>query len=174
MTKKEKKDVSAVSEAVLEWQSVGWRDYEEIAKKAQLDYVNLKADFDFLVRQTKAKEQTLEQDTLIKVIKKLLPFVEDLRKSLMQLNDEQKLDGLWKGVQMVYDKFILALWELGVFPINEVGVEVNSQVHEPISTMPTDDENLKNKVIQIFTQGFIYKKDGVEILILPSKVIVGS
>jgi molecular chaperone GrpE (heat shock protein) len=79
---------------------------EEIAKKAQIDYINLKADFDFLVRQTKMKEASLEQDILIKVVKKLLPFVEDLRKSLLHFTDEQKTEPLGKGVQMVYDKFL--------------------------------------------------------------------
>jgi molecular chaperone GrpE (heat shock protein) len=91
---------------------------DEIAKKAQIDYINLKADFDFLVRQTKKKEETLEQEILIKVVKKLLPFVEDLRKSLLHLTEEQKAEPLGKGVQMIYDKFLFALAELHIFPID--------------------------------------------------------
>ena len=67
---------------------------EEIAKKAQVDYIHLKADFDFLVRQTKMKEETAEQENLLKVVKKLLPFVEDLRKSLENLSLEQKEEPL--------------------------------------------------------------------------------
>ena len=67
---------------------------EEIAKKAQIDYINLKADFDFLVRQTKMKEEAAEQENLLKVVKKLLPFVEDLRKSLENLSSEQKEEPL--------------------------------------------------------------------------------
>ncbi|GHW02562.1 hypothetical protein AGMMS50249_3480 [candidate division SR1 bacterium] len=147
---------------------------EEITKKAQLDYINLKADFDFLMRQTKAKEQTLEQDTLIKVVKKLLPFVEDLRKSLFHLTDEQKADGLGKGVQMVYDKFLGALAELAIFPIDQINVDVDPQLHEPISMLPTEDKKLKGKIIQIFDQGFVFKKDGFQQVILPSKVVVGG
>jgi molecular chaperone GrpE len=147
---------------------------EEIAKKAQIDYINLKADFDFLVRQTKAKEETLEQDTLIKVVKKLLPFVEDLRKSLLHLTASQKADALGKGVQMVYDKFISALAELSIFPIDTLFVEPDAQFHEPISIQPTEDKKLKGKIMQIFEQGFYYKKGEERVVLLPSKVVIGG
>ena len=93
---------------------------EEIAKKAQIDYINLKADFDFLVRQTQMKEKTLEQDVLLKVVKKLLPFVEDLRKSLENLTPAQKEEPLGRGVTMVHSKFISALAELQIFPIESL------------------------------------------------------
>ena len=149
-------------------------EQEEITKKAQLDYINLKTDFDFLLRQTKLKEQTMEQETLIKVVKKLLPFVEDLRKSLLHLTEEQKADGLGKGVQMVYEKFLDTLAEFNIFPIDETGVEVDPQLHEPISLMPTTDKNLKGKVVQIFDQGFVLRKDGNQQVIFASKVIVGG
>ncbi|MDR3168388.1 MAG: nucleotide exchange factor GrpE [Candidatus Peribacteria bacterium] len=145
----------------------------EIAKKAQVDYINLKADFDFLVRQSQIKEETLEQDTLIKVVKKLLPFVEDLRKSLLHLNEVQKEEPLGKGVQMVYDKFLSALAELSVFPINTMGIEPDAQFHEPVSMQPTDQKKMKGKILQIFEQGFYYKKGEQPIVILPSKVVIG-
>ncbi|MDR2189672.1 MAG: nucleotide exchange factor GrpE [Candidatus Peribacteria bacterium] len=147
---------------------------EEIAKKAQIDYINLKADFDFLVRQTKIKEETLEQDTLIKVVKKLLPFVEDLRKSLLHLTDEQKTGPLGKGVQMVYDKFLVALAELQIFPIDTVGGEPDTQLHEPISMQPTAEKKLKGKVVQIFEQGFYFQKGEEKVVLLPSKVVIGT
>ncbi|MDR0860189.1 MAG: nucleotide exchange factor GrpE [Candidatus Peribacteria bacterium] len=145
---------------------------EEITKKAQIDYINLKADFDFLLRQTKLKEENLEQDTLIKVVKKLLPFVEDLRKSLLHLSDQQKTEALGKGVQMVYDKFISALAELSIFPIDTLGGEPDTQLHEPVSIQPTTEKKLKGKVVQIFEQGFYYKKGDNQIVILPSKVVI--
>ncbi|MDR2415849.1 MAG: nucleotide exchange factor GrpE [Candidatus Peribacteria bacterium] len=150
------------------------REKEEIAKKAQIDYITLKADFDFLLRQTKMKEETLEQDTLIKVVKNFLPFVEDVRKSLLHLTEEQKKEPLGKGVQMVYDKFISALAELQIFPINTLYVEPDTQLHEPISVQPTEDKKLKGKVLQIFEQGFYYQKGTECSVIFPSKVIIGA
>ncbi|GHV29110.1 hypothetical protein FACS1894176_11700 [Bacteroidia bacterium] len=155
--------------ATLEAQLV---EKEEITKKAQIDYINLKADFDFLLRQTKIKEETLEQDTLIKVVKKLLPFVEDLRKSLLHLSEQQKTEALGKGVQMVYDKFISALAELSIFPIDAIDIDPDTQLHEPVSIQATENKKLKGKVIHIFEQGFYYQKGDNQIVILPYKVII--
>ena len=70
------------------------KDKEEIAQKAQIAYLHLKNDFDLLSRQTQAKEKTMQQDSLIKVVKKILPFIENLRKSLETLTEEQKQEGL--------------------------------------------------------------------------------
>lgn len=145
---------------------------EEIAKKAQIDYINLKADFDFLARQTKKKEESLEQETLLKVVKQLLPFVEDLRKSLLHLSPEQKTEPLGKGVQIVYDKFLSTLSEFSIFPIDTLSVAPDTQFHEPVSIQPTDNKKLKGKIIQIFQQGFYYKKGEETIVLLPSKVII--
>jgi molecular chaperone GrpE (heat shock protein) len=63
-------------------------------KRAQNDYINLKFDLDRLQRQTQEKEKTLEVDFLISSVKKFLPFVEDLRKSLDTLPEEKKADPL--------------------------------------------------------------------------------
>lgn len=93
---------------------------EEITKKAQLDYITLKTDFDFLLRQSQLKEKSMTQDTLVKVVKKFLPFVEDLRKSLLNLSEDQKGDTLGRGVQMVYDKFIVALADFKIYPIESL------------------------------------------------------
>ena len=116
---------------------------EEIAKKAQIDYINLKADFDFLVRQTQMKERMSEQENLLKVVKKLLPFVEDLRKSLENLSPEQKEEPLGRGVTIVYTKFISALAELQIFPVESLGLDPDSLFHEPVSMQPTTDKKLK-------------------------------
>ncbi|MDR0282271.1 MAG: nucleotide exchange factor GrpE [Candidatus Peribacteria bacterium] len=150
------------------------QEKEEITKKAQLDYINLKTDFDFLVRQTQQKKQSLHQEILIRVVKKLLPFVEDLRKSLIHLTDQQKADPLGEGVQIIYNKFISALAEFQVFPIESEGLEPDTFFHEPVSIQPTENKKLKGRIIQIFEQGFYYKNGEEKMVILPSKVVIGS
>jgi len=62
----------------------------EISKRAQHDYINLKRDFDRYMQNMKEKSASLEVDTLIDVVKKFLPFVENLRKSLATIADDQK------------------------------------------------------------------------------------
>jgi molecular chaperone GrpE (heat shock protein) len=64
----------------------------EMAKRAQYDYINLKVDFDRFVRQTQEKNKTIAVDYLIEVVKKFLPFIENLRKSLDNVAQSSKLN----------------------------------------------------------------------------------
>ena len=134
----------------------------------------MKADFDILQRQTQQKIDNAERDAEIKVVKELLPFVENLRKSLLNLTEEQQSSSLWEWIRMMYDNFIKSLEKLHIKPIEALGLEPNAQFHEPVSVQPVEDENLKWKIIQEFQQGFVYEKDDEVIVISPSRVIVWS
>jgi molecular chaperone GrpE (heat shock protein) len=72
------------------------KELEEIAKRSQYEYINLKMDFDRYQRQTKESSQNMELDSLLVVVKNFLPFIEDLRKSLENITDEHKDDPLTK------------------------------------------------------------------------------
>ena len=63
------------------------QEKDEIARNSQIAYLNLKADFDILQRQTQQKIETADRDAILKVVKDMLPFIENLRKSLLNLSD---------------------------------------------------------------------------------------
>ena len=148
---------------------------DEIVKNAQLAYLHAKNDMEMIQRQSAMKAESMHQDLLIKIVKKLLPFVEDLRKSLGTLSEEDKNSPMWKWVQMVYDRFIKALEWFSVFPIPSLHETPDTLMHEPIWMQPTDDKKLKWKIIQVFEQGFYYQKEnGDKITIFPSKVVIGQ
>ena len=148
------------------------QEKDEIAKNSQINYLHLKADFDILQRQTQQKVANAERAAEIKVVKELLPFVENLRKSLLNLTDDQKESSIWEGLRMMYDNFIKSLEKLHIKPIESVWLEPNPQFHEPVSMQPVDDKKLKWKIIQEFQQGFFYENNDEVIVISPSRVIV--
>ena len=148
------------------------QEKDEIAKNSQINYLHLKADFDILQRQTQQKVDNAERDAEIKVVKELLPFLENLRKSLLNLTEEQQASSLWEGIRMMYDNFIKSLEKLHIRPIEAIGLEPDAQFHEPVSMQPVEDKNLKWKIIQEFQQGFVYENNDEVIVISPSRVIV--
>lgn len=150
------------------------QEKDEIAKNSQINYLHLKADFDILQRQTDQKINNAERDSVIKVVKELLPFVENLRKSLLNLPQEQQNTPLTEGVQMMYDNFIKSLEKLHIQPIEAIGLEPDPQFHEPVSMQAVEDKKLKGKIIQEFQQGFVYKNNDETVVIIPSRVIVWS
>lgn len=148
------------------------KELEEIAKRSQYEYINLKTDFDRYQRQIQESSKSMETDSLIAVVKKFLPFIEDLRKSLENITDEHKEDPLTKWVQMVYDKFLKTLEYLHIHSIASVGLAPDSFLHEPVSMEPVEDEKMKGKIVSEFERGFIYENHGEKKVIRPSKVIV--
>ena len=72
------------------------KELEEIAKRSQYEYINLKMDFDRYQRQIKESSDNLHIDSLLSLVKKFLPFIEDLRKSLENITDEHMNDPLTK------------------------------------------------------------------------------
>jgi molecular chaperone GrpE (heat shock protein) len=90
--KQSKKDKKLVIQ--LEELQKKYNDQIETLKRAQNDYINLKFDLDRLQRQTQEKEKNSEVDSLISSVKKFLPFVEDLRKSLDNIPEDKKSDSL--------------------------------------------------------------------------------
>ncbi len=146
---------------------------EEITKRSQIDYLNLKTDFEFLQRHTEQKLQNAEKDATIKVIKKIIPTIENLRKSLLNLSEQQLASPTGQGVQMIYKSLIQNLADFHIFPIEAIGLEPDSNLHEPVATQPVNNKKQQGKIINEFEQGFYYQKDAEKILIHPSKVVVG-
>jgi len=50
----------------------------------------------------------------------------------------------------------------------------DGMLHEPLSTIPVEDEAMKGKIVQEYQKGFYVEKDGQKIVILSSKVVVGQ
>jgi len=150
------------------------KELTEMAKRAQYDYINLKMDFDRFIRQTNEKSQTINLDSLIDVVKKFLPFLEDLRKSLENITDEHLQDPLTKWVQIVYNNFLKTLEAMNIYPIISIWKDPDWLYHEPISAIPTEDPDMKWKIIQEFQRWFYYSKDWEIRIISTSKVVIAN
>ena len=172
-SEKDNEDMIAQLQAEIKKLQTQLTEKDEIVKNAQLAYLRAKNDMEMIQRQSAMKAESMHQDLLVKIVKKLLPFVEDLRKSIETLSDEDKNSAMWKWVQMVHDRFIKALADFSVFPIPSLHETPDTLLHEPIWIQPTDDKKLKWKIIQVFEQGFYYQKENWDkVTIFPSKVVI--
>jgi molecular chaperone GrpE (heat shock protein) len=75
-------------EMLIEQLQVEKKNVEEIAKKAQHDYIMLKYEFEGLINRTKNQEQDLKNTTLKDILKKFLPIVEQLIQSVTHIPAE--------------------------------------------------------------------------------------
>lgn len=144
----------------------------DIAKKVQYDYINLKTDFDRLQRLSLEKEKSMETDVLIKYMKKIFPVIDQLKSSLDHIDETKHDDTFVQGIKMVYDNMLKTLSWFWIFPIESLWLPPDSLLHEPLSTLPVEDETQKGKIIQVFQQGYYLEKNWERTVIVPSKVVI--
>lgn len=150
------------------------KDTEEIAKKAQYDYIMLKSEFDSFVRRVEGDNKEAKVQQLVDLVKKLTPIIDQLGQSVSHIPAEL-VDNTWAaGVKLTYDNAIKTLQGLGISLIPTIGHEPDMELHEPLSVQPTDDEALKGKIIQEFQPWYVYEKDGIKKVVSAAKVIVGQ
>lgn len=150
------------------------KKFQEIASQSQSQYMNLKYDFDSLLRRVEREKIENSVKSIIESVSNFLPFIENLRISIQSIpNDIQ--DNNWvKGIALLYATLIKKLEEMWVYEIDCIWLEPDTLCHEPISTQPIEDDNLKWKIVQECERWFIYKKWDTKIVIKPSRVIVWS
>ena len=150
------------------------KNLEEVAKKAQYDYVMLKYDFDSFQRRVEQDAKENKAQILSDVVKKLLPVIDQLSYSVWHMPEELAGNKRADGVKLVYDNAMKTLNSLGIEKIATIGEEPDSELHEPLSMEPAEDENMKGKIIKEYEPGYILEQGDSKKVIKAAKVIVGQ
>ena len=104
-----------------------------------------------------------------KMIKTLLPVLDNLEHTLENAHSVESVEVLVKGIEIIYDQLLDILKSHNVEQIEALGEKFNPAVHEAM-TQRTDTEKEENVVLEEFQKG--YKLNGR--VIRPSKVIVNK
>jgi len=104
-----------------------------------------------------------------KIIKTLLPALDNFEHTLQNAHSAENVDVLVKGVQIVYDQMLDILKSHGVEQINALGQKFDPALHEAMmkKTKPDTEENI---VLEEFQKG--YKLNGR--VIRPTKAVVSA
>ena len=153
-------------------QGTGESELEKM--KTELDsskdkYLRLVAEFDNFRRRS-AKERIETIQTAGKdVIKDLLDVLDDADRAQKQLdNSEDKL--VKEGVTLVFNKLRNVLQSKGLKPMDSIGKDFDTDLHEAITEIPAPNEQLKGKVVDEVVKGY-YLNDKI---IRHAKVVVGK
>jgi len=148
------------------------QELQEVAKKAQYDYVMIKSEFDSYVRRVEGENKEAKAQQLVDLAKKLLPIVTQLGQSVDHLPADLEENTRAAWVKLTYDNALKILDSMGIHRIPTIGEEPDMELHDPLSVEPTDDEAMKWKIVQEFQPWYVYEKDGVKKVIAAAKVIV--
>lgn len=156
------------------WTSSKLKDAEEIAKKAQYDYIMLKSEFDSYIRRMESDSKESKVNQLVELAKKLLPIIDQLGQSVSHIPADLE-DNTWAAwVKLTYENAVKTLSLLWISQIPTIWHEPDMELHDPLSVEATEDDTLKGKIIREFQPWYVYEKDGAKKVITAAKVIVGQ
>ncbi len=133
-------------------------------------YLRLYAEFDNYKKRT-IKERlglisTAGRDTIAAV----LPVLDDFDRAKKSADDESTNEVFSEGVSLVYNKLHSILKAKGVKPMESTGVVFDPELHEAITEIPVENEEMKGKVIDTIEKGYLLNDK----IIRHAKVVVGK
>ncbi|MDE7025732.1 MAG: nucleotide exchange factor GrpE [Paramuribaculum sp.] len=127
---------------------------KEALEKEKREYLFLMAEFDNFRKRTIKEKSDIIRNAAESVLKGLLPIVDDFERGIAALENTNDADAAKEGMQLIYNKLMKYLEQNGVKPIESNGAEFNPDLHEAIAMVPTDNEEMKGKVIDTPTKGY--------------------
>jgi molecular chaperone GrpE len=159
--KAEKSELEKLRDAIKDLQ----KEKDEIFGKLQ------RVSADYINYQKRVSKQTT--DTIAyekeKVIKTLLPALDNFEHTLQNAHSAESTDVFIKGIRIIYDQILDILKSHGVERIDALGAKFNPAMHEVIA-QKTEPEKEENIVLEEFQKG--YKLNGR--VLRPSKVIINK
>jgi molecular chaperone GrpE len=136
--------------------------YKELALRKAAEFENYK-------RRTENDQLNLLKYAAESLIIKLLPTIDDLERSLSHMTEENDVQKIKEGIQLIYNKFIKTLDEQGVKKIESIGKPFDVEFHSAV--MQRDDDSVApHTVIDELETGYIFK----DRVIRHAKVIVSG
>lgn len=164
-----KKDEKKKADAEME--ALNAKVAEMGAKLAETNdkYIRLAAEFDNFRRRTAKERLELISTAGEDVLKGILPTLDDCEKALAMLSKLEGCDAAVEGTKLIYDKLMAYLKSRGVTRIEAMGADFDTDLHEAVAQFPVQEEEKKNKVIDVTRQGYMLKDKVIRF----AQVVVG-
>ena len=142
---------------------------QQLAKEKN-DYLFLRADFDNYRKRTLKEREELIRNAAEKVLRGLLPIVDDFERGLEATKDAADADAVRQGMELIYNKLIKYLADNGVKAMESTGADFDPDFHEAIAAIPAPTPEQKGKVIDTTQRGYMYNDK----VLRHAKVAVGE
>lgn len=113
------------------------------------------AELENFRRRTQQEKEDLTAYANQKLLQNILPIVDDLQRALELGRKGNDYKALLEGIEMVYNKALQTLGDVGVTHLEPVGQEFDVNLHEALMRIPS--EAPEGQVVQEVQRGYMYK-----------------
>lgn len=146
-------------------------DLTEKLEKEKDRYIRLFAEFDNYKKRVIKERQDLLKYLDKDILESLLPVLDDFDRAITELEKKEDDLSVLEGVKLIYNKLFNTLKDRGLTVIDvKAGDDFNIDYHEAITQVPSPDESLKGKIIDVVQKGYLLH----EKVIRYAKVVIGN
>lgn len=150
--------------------AVQLEDANKALEKEKKEYLFLMADFDNFRKRVVKEKAELIKNASEKVLKGLLPIVDDFERGLEATKEATDASSVREGMELIYNKLVKYLKENGVKPMDTTDSDFDAELHEAIASVPTGDDTKKGKIIDTTQKGYMLNDK----VLRHAKVVVGE
>ena len=143
---------------------------EEKLAEANDKYMRLAAEFDNYRKRTLKERMDMMKYGGEDVIAGLLPILDDLDRNAQAIETTEDIKAVREGISLIHNKLIQYLKQKGVAEIDALGLELDTDNHDAVTTIPAPEKKLKGKIVDVIQKG--YKLN--DKVIRHAKVVVGE
>ncbi len=137
------------------------QEEEEIKEK----YIRLYSEYENYRKRTSKEKLDLIQTAGERVIKELLPVIDDFDRASNDKNAE-----IPEGIQLIFQKMLHALKAVGLKEVDAKEQDFNPDYHDCITQFDAPSEELEGKVMDVVEKGYTLNDK----VIRYAKVVVGK
>lgn len=127
---------------------------QEIARVKDL-YLRSVAEFDNYRRRTMKEKAEIILNGGARVIEALLPILDDLERAEANTAKDADVETLRQGLDLISKKLVDTLSHQGLKRMDTVGADFDTDYHEAVALVPTEDAEQKGKVIDCISTGYM-------------------
>lgn len=140
--------------------------WEELNDK----HLRLQAEFDNYRRRTLKEKMELTKSAGEGILVNILPVMDDFERALDHVSKADDVESLKEGFGLIYSKFEDFLKRNSVLEIETKDVEFDTDVHEAITKIPVQEDDMKGKIVDCVQKGYKLNDKVIRF----SKVVIGE
>ena len=133
-------------------------------------FLRLYAEFENYRKRTNKERLDLITNANSDLLKDLVPVIDDFERAIANNVESNDIDGIKEGFSLIYTKYKGLLQSKGLKAMDAKGNLFDSELHEAIANLPTEDKKMKGKVIDDVEKGYFLNDKVLRF----AKVVVGQ
>ena len=117
-------------------------------------FLRLYAEFENFRKRTNKERLDIINNANADLLKDLIPVIDDFERAITNNEGSEDVVSIKEGFSLIYNKYKGILQTKGLKPMESKGEVFDPEVHEAVANMPTEDKELKGKIIDDLEKGY--------------------